>query len=162
MDLYPWIVFVHASCVLLFFIAHGTSMAVAFRLKRETDPERVRALLDLSRSTLGPLVGGLALIGLVAGIAAGFMGNWWGELWIWISLGLLLAVAFAMTPMVTFRLNAIRAAAGQPNPRAPQVTPVENLDELRRLLDDWNPIPIATIGFGAFLVILYLMMIKPF
>ncbi|HEX7068148.1 MAG TPA: hypothetical protein VF295_08095, partial [Candidatus Limnocylindria bacterium] len=22
-DLYPWIVFVHASCVLLFFIAHG-------------------------------------------------------------------------------------------------------------------------------------------
>lgn len=162
MDLYPWIVFVHASCVLLFFIAHGTSMAVAFRLKRETDPERVRALLDLSRSTLGPLVGGLALIGLVAGIAAGFMGNWWGELWIWISLGLLLAVAFAMTPMVTFRVNAIRAAAGQSNPRAPQVTPVENLDELRRLLDDWNPIPIATIGFGAFLVILYLMMIKPF
>jgi hypothetical protein len=161
-DLYPWIVFVHASCVLLFFIAHGTSMAVAFRLKRETDPERVRALLDLSRSTLGPLVGGLALIGLVAGIAAGFMGNWWGELWIWISLGLLLAVAFAMTPMVTFRVNAIRAAAGQSNPRPPQVTPVANLDELRRLLDAWNPIPIAIIGLGAFLVILYLMIVKPF
>ena len=162
MDLYPWIVFVHASCVLLFFIAHGASMAVAFRLKRERDPERLRALLDLSRSTLGPVVGGLALVGLVAGIAAGFMGDWWGELWIWISLALLLAVAFAMTPMVTFRVNAIRAAAGQPNPRAPQVTPVANLDELRRLLDAWNPIPIAIIGLGAFLVILYLMIVKPF
>lgn len=162
MDLYPWIVFIHASAVLLFFIAHGTSMAVAFRVKRERDPERLRALLDLSRATLGPLVGSLALIGLVAGIAAGFMGDWWGELWIWISLVLLVGVAIAMTPMVSMRLNAIRAAAGQPNPRAPGVVPNEDLDQLRRLQDAWNPMPIAIVGLGAFLLILYLMIVKPF
>ena len=57
MDLYPWIVFVHAACMLLFFIAHGTSMAVAFRVKRENDPNRLRALLDLSRASLGPAAG---------------------------------------------------------------------------------------------------------
>ncbi|MGB7838094.1 MAG: hypothetical protein WBL40_08285, partial [Terrimicrobiaceae bacterium] len=47
-DLYPWIVFLHVVGVLLFFIAHGTSMAVGFRLKRERDPARVRALLELT------------------------------------------------------------------------------------------------------------------
>jgi len=30
MDLYPWIVFIHVASVLLFFIAHGVSMTVAF------------------------------------------------------------------------------------------------------------------------------------
>ena len=48
MDLYPWIVFLHVVGVLLFFIAHWTSMAVVFRLKRERDPARVRALLELT------------------------------------------------------------------------------------------------------------------
>ena len=162
MDPYPWIVFIHAAAVLLFFIAHGTSMAVAFRVKRERDPDRLRALLDLSRASLGPPTAVVVLIGLAAGIAAGFMGGFWGELWIWISLILFVGVAIAMTPMVTFRLNAIRAAAGQPNPRRPQVEAVENLDELRRLQDTWNPLPVAIAGLGAFLVILYLMMIKPF
>ena len=48
MDLYSWIVFLHVVGVLLFFIAHGTSMAVGFRLERERDPARVRALLELT------------------------------------------------------------------------------------------------------------------
>lgn len=162
MDPYPWIVFVHAACVLLFFIAHGTSMAVAFRVKRETDPSRLRALLDLSRASLGPATGVVVTVGLLAGIVAGFMGDHWGQLWIWISLALFIVVAGAMTPMVTFPLNAIRAAAGQPNPRTPNVVPAENLEELRRLQAAWNPAPIAIAGIVAFLVILFLMMLKPF
>ena len=73
MDFYPWIVFLHATGVLLFFIAHGTSMAVGFRLKRERDPARVRALLDLSSWTLGVWPSIAFVVGLVAGIAAGIM-----------------------------------------------------------------------------------------
>jgi hypothetical protein len=161
-DLYPWIVFIHAAAVLLFFIAHGTSMAVAFRVKRETDPDRLRALLDLSRASLGPATAVVVTIGLIAGIVAGFMGDHWGQLWIWISLALFIVVAGAMTPMVAFPLNAIRAAAGQPNPRTPNVVPAENVEELRRLQDAWNPAPIAVSGIAAFVVILYLMMLKPF
>ena len=45
MNWYPWIVFIHVLGVLVFFIAHGTSMVVGFRLKGERDPARVRALL---------------------------------------------------------------------------------------------------------------------
>lgn len=163
MELYPWVVFIHAAAVLLFFIAHGTSMAVAFRIRSERDPARLRALLDLSRAALGPATGVLVIVGLAAGIAAGFMGDYWGRLWIWISLVLFMGVSIAMTPMVASRMNAIRAAAGQVPPGAKGAPAAgENLEELRRLQDAWNPIPIAIVGLGAFLVILYLMLVKPF
>jgi hypothetical protein len=164
MELYPWIVFVHAATVLMFFIAHGTSMAVAFMLKRETEPARVRALLDLSRFSLGVPTLVVVLIGLATGIVAGFMRDWWGELWIWISLVLFVGVGLAMTPLVSGRLNPIRVAAGMPAQpvKKDAPVPVEDPEELRRQLDAWNPTPVAVIGLGAFLVILYLMMVKPF
>jgi uncharacterized membrane protein len=164
MDLYPWVVFVHAATVLLFFIAHGTSMAVAFKLKGEAEPARVRALLELSRYSLGVPTIVVVLIGLVSGIAAGFMGSWWGQLWIWISLVLFVGIGLAMTPLVAFRLNPIRVAAGIAAAPAKKdaPVPVEDPEELRRQLDAWNPVPVAIIGLAGFLVILYLMMAKPF
>jgi hypothetical protein len=162
MDWYPWIVFVHAATILLFFIAHGASMAVAFAIRNEQDPNRVRALLDLSRGAVGPVPSTMALIGLLTGIAAGFVGDWWGHLWIWLSLALLLVVAFAMTPLMAMRLNAMRAAAGQPNPRDKNAPAIENLEELRRLQAAWNPLPFAAVALTAFVVILYLMLVKPF
>ncbi len=81
----PGVVFLHVACVLLFFIAHGTSMSVAFRLKREREPGHVRALLDLSSWTLGIAPSVAFLVGLVAGIAAGIMGGHFGHAWIWIA-----------------------------------------------------------------------------
>lgn len=167
MDLYPIVVFIHAATILLFFIAHGTSMFVAFQLKRETEPARVRALLDLSRYSLGFPTLAAVIVGLVAGIAAGFMGDHWGSLWIWISIGLFVVVALAMTPMMTKRLAPIRAAAGAAraagsggSEAAEPAT--EDPAELRRLIGDWNPMPTAIIGLAAFVAILWLMMAKPF
>jgi hypothetical protein len=161
MDWYPWIVFIHAATILLFFIAHGASMAVAFSIRGEENPDRLRALLDLSRAAIGPAVSGLATVGLLTGILAGFVGDWWGELWIWISLALILLVAFAMTPFMAVRLNAMRVAAGL---MATQkgAAPVEDLEELRRLQAAWNPMPLAVVGLAAFVVVLFLMLVKPF
>lgn len=160
MDLYPWVVFVHIAATLLFFIAHGTSMAVSFAIKREQNPDRLRALLDVSLWALGPS-GVAVLLGLLAGIVAAFMGGWWGDLWVWISLVLFLAVGIGMTPLVAVRLNAIRIAAGQAVGKTTE-PPTEDLEEVQRLLDAWNPTPIAIAGLGAFLVILWLMYFKPF
>jgi hypothetical protein len=164
---YPWIVFVHVLGVLLFFMAHGTSMVVAYRLRRERDPARVRALLDLSSWSLG-IVPSLALVvGVLAGITAGIVGGHFGRLWIWTSIVLLVVVAAYMTPGVAARVNVIRAAAGtqQINPfsrKAPDPPPDPDPAELARLLDAWNPLVPAVIGFGAFAVLLWLMMLKPF
>ena len=166
MSLYGAIVFIHAASILLFFIAHGASMAVAFRLKRERDVPAVRALLDLSTWAMGWPTGILVIVGLLTGIAAGLMGGWFGQLWIWVSLVLFIAVALAMTPMASSRLRAVRAAAGtlpfEPFSRAPRPPPEPNADELSRLLDAWNPIPVALVGLATFLLILWLMLFKPF
>ena len=163
MDLYPWVVFIHATTILLFFIAHGTSMAVAFALKRESDPARVRALLDLSRFSLGAPAWGLVLVGLATGILAGFLGGHWGRLWIWLSLVIFVAIGGAMTPMASLRLQPIRTAAGMgtSGPRPTEAQP-EDPAEMRRLLTAWNPLPLAAMGLTGFVVILWLMLAKPF
>lgn len=167
MNLYPWVVFIHAASILLFFIAHGVSMAVGFRLKRERDPARVRMLLDLSSWSLGIAPSIAFIVGVVAGIAAGIMGGWFGQAWIWISLVLLVVISGAMTPLVAKRLNAIRTAAGTqaiiPFSRKPPAAPPDpDPRELDRLLTAWNPALSAIMGFGGFLVILWLMFFKPF
>ena len=161
LDLYRSVVFVHAATILLFFIAHGTSMAVAFKLKRETDPARVRALLELSRFSLGAPAIVFIVIGLLTGVLAGFLGDWWGSLWIWISIGLFALVGGLMTPIATKQLERVGAAAGMAR-RGSDAPPAEDPEELQRLLAAWNPLPVAALGMTAFLVILWLMLAKPF
>ena len=51
--LVPWLVFLHILSALTFFLAHGTSVAMAFKIRTETDFSRIRAMLDLSASTIG-------------------------------------------------------------------------------------------------------------
>jgi uncharacterized membrane protein len=166
MTLYGAIVFIHVATILLFFMAHGVSMFVAFRLRMERDPARVRMLLDLSSWSMGvPAIAAIS-VGILAGIATGIMGGWLGTLWFWISLVLLVVVGLAMTPMAANQLKPIRAAAGTVaiNPFSREQAPAPDSDpaELARLLDGWNPVPIATLGTVTFLVILWLMLFKPF
>ena len=40
--------------------------------------------------------------------------------------------------------------------------PPEDPDEMRRLIAAWNPIPLAAMGMTGFLVILWMMLAKPF
>jgi len=50
--LLQWLVFIHILSALTFFLAHGTSVAMAFKIRKETDIERITAMLDLSASTI--------------------------------------------------------------------------------------------------------------
>jgi hypothetical protein len=164
---YPWIVFAHVAGMLAFFLAHGTSMAVAFRLKQERDPARIRALLDVSSWSLGVIPSIGFIVGIVAGIVAGIAGGHFGRIWIWLAMGLLIGIAAYMTPGVAARLTPIREAAGTRsiNPfsrRAPVAPPEPDPAALERLVAAWNPYPAAVIGFGGFFVILWLMFFKPF
>ena len=44
--------FAHLAGVFGFLVAHGVSAGVGLRLRKERDPVRARALLDLSASSL--------------------------------------------------------------------------------------------------------------
>ena len=164
--LYPWLVFAHVLGVFGFLLAHGSAAAVAFRLRGEREVERIRALLDLSMGA--SVVGNASLLVLLAfGIAAGFVGNWWGYHWIWTALGLLILVSIAMTLVGSGPLIRIRQLVGASGPsRAKAVTlPRAGTDydqQLTSLLAAVHPVLLTVIGGGGLAVILWLMLFKPF
>jgi hypothetical protein len=167
MDLSPylgWLVFLHVVGVFLFVAGHGVSIAVAFRIRAERDPARLIAYLDLSAWSLG--IAGIGLLvllvgGILAGIAAG---DFW-HLWLVVSIVLFVVIALLMTPLGGIPLSKVRVALGQrtraskPGDPDPVALP---MDQVVPLLEALRPEVLAAIGGGGFLVILYLMMFRPF
>jgi hypothetical protein len=166
-DLTPyigWIIFLHVVGAFMFVAGHGVSMFVAFQVKRERDRAKLGALLDLSGWSLG-LAGIGLLILLVAGILAGIVLNSWDKSWIWISLGLFIVITLLMTPIGSAYFTSARRAIGQRTRGLkagdPDPVPVNDA-ELGAILDSPRPRLLLTIGGVGFLVILWLMMFKPF
>jgi uncharacterized membrane protein len=166
-DLSPyigWIIFLHVVGAFMFVAGHGVSMFVAFQVKRERDRAKLGALLDLSGWSLG-LAGIGLLILLVAGILAGIVLNSWDKSWIWISLGLFIVITLLMTPIGSAYFTSARRAIGQRTRGLkagdPDPVPVNDA-ELAAILDSPRPRLLLTIGGVGFLVILWLMMFKPF
>ena len=162
--MYEIVIFLHVVGVFVFLLAHGASNAVAFALRKERNMERVRALLMLSPSTFGMMYGGLLLI-LASGIIGGFMQSYWGQGWIWASLVLLIVIVVAMSVYVTPYYGNLRKAAGLPfmekmKIQSPQ--PSASDTELAQMLESPRAIHGALIGWAGLLVILALMMFKPF
>jgi MFS family permease len=167
MDLTPyvgWIVFLHVAGAFMFVAGHGVSMFVVFQVRKERDRARLGALLDLSGWSLG--VAGIGLLVLfVSGILAGIVLDDWGKTWLWVALVLFIAIAIVMTPIGGKYLTGIRAALGQRTrglkPADPDPVPVSDA-ELEKLLVSKAPERLLYLGGGGFLVILWLMMFRPF
>jgi hypothetical protein len=155
--LYQWMVFLHIAGVFVFLVAHGISVGVAFRLRREREPTRIMALLDLSSWSISLMYIGLLLL-LGGGVTAGFLGDWWGDGWIWVSLGTLVAVMVAMYVVATGYYKRLRTIVGAMAGGSEAVS----VQRLADLLEGPRPLVLAVIGFGGLLFILYLMLFKPF
>jgi hypothetical protein len=163
--IYQWVVYLHVLSVIVFFAAHGASMFVGFRIKKETDVTRLQAMLDVSSASVMTMV--IALIVLqVAGIVAGFIGKWWSQgLWIWIALGLLLAVGVWMSIYSAMRYTPLRKVLGLPYQGAPKGEPLPepgSAEEIAAAVDATNPVLLAVIGGAIPAFILWMMIFKPF
>jgi plastocyanin len=153
---YRFWVFVHIVGLLGFLGSHGVSMVVLFQLRRERDPRRIGDLLALSGSSIRPFYVSLGVL-LLGGVVAAFMGDWWGYAWIWAAIVLLVGSSIVMLVVARpyYRRVGLVARAMASGSHA---VSTEQLDEV--LLGP-RPFAIAGIGFGAILLILYLMMFKP-
>lgn len=160
--MYAYIVLLHVVGAFVFALAHGVSVAVGLRLRGVRSREQVAALLELSGMAIGGLYVGLLLL-LIGGVWAGFAGNHWGRLWIWAAIGVLVFVTVAMYAIATPFYGRMRAAAGVTTDpkqlsRYGEITP----DELQRMGASSRPVWLAVIGGIGLLVILWLMVVKPF
>ena len=157
------LLFAHVLSAFLYLLAHGGSAAVAYRVRRETSAERVRALLDLSRST--KKVSNLLFLSLVLfGIALGFQGHWWAARWLWTSIILLFVVLAVMGRLAGPYFMRIRQAVGPMGADgAWQGEARESSDgELARAVAAGNAGVITALSMGGWAVILWLMLFKPF
>ncbi len=105
----------------------------------------------------------------MAGIAAGFLGGWWGRGWIWLSLAFFVVILMLMYPLGAKPLHRIRAAAGVAvappfgfGDRTPREIGPADPEALQRLLDRYDPRPMVALSVVGVLVIAWLMLVKPF
>lgn len=162
--MYDFIKFLHVIAVFAFLMAHGISAGVAFALRGERSPERVRALLTHSASSY-PVMYLSLLILMATGVINGFMGQWWAYGWIWLSLILLIAIVVLMTIFGSSVYGGARKLAGLPYfDRGKPQPPIEPASEaeIDAQLSKGNPVLLVAIGFGGIAVIGYLMMFHPF
>lgn len=163
MDWYPWIVVAHVIGAFLFVFAHGVSAFVAFRLRAERRTDHIATLIGLSSASINVMYVGLLVL-LLAGVAAGFVGDWWGSAWIWASIGILVAVMTAMYLVATRYYIAVRHAVGISAPQdgkdAVAPTPM-TADDLDVLLTSRRPEMLAAIGGIGLVAIVWLMLVKP-
>lgn len=153
---YGWWKFIHLAGVVGFVAAHGTSMAATVLMRRIREPQQVAGILQLSAATTNAFYVS-TLVLLVGGIGAGIQGQWFGQGWIWVSLGLLVAVGVLMFPMARGHFRRVRMVLELMD----SGTTVSR-DDFVRVLDSGNPILTAGTGVVAILLIVYLMVLKPF
>lgn len=152
---YSYVVFAHLVGAFGFLLAHGASVAITLRLPREHDARAIRVLLDLSAAMRGVMYGSLVLL-LLGGITAGFMGDWWSRGWIWAALGILLLMLVAIMGVGVPYFRRLRQVA-EASSAADAPTA-----ELSTLLAAPQPWIVTGVGVGGLLVILWLMVLKPF
>ena len=165
MDLYPWVVVLHVLGAFLFVFGHGASAFAALRLRRERDPVRISAMLEVSQASYAAMgIGWIVLLG--AGLVATFMAGLWGELWIWIALILFIVLTGYMTPRAAGWTRQVRHAIGQKAPYGepkdapdPQPASAEELDALLRSPRMFEVTAVGGIGLA---IIILLMTLKPF
>ncbi len=159
--LYTWIVYLHIAGVLGFMLAHGVSVAVAFRIRRERAPASILALLELSSGSITLFYVSITVL-LGAGIAAGFTpgapGTWWGHGWIWTALVTFVLTMVAMWAVASPYYRRVRTIAEAMAGGSQVVTE----ERLAAVLGGPRPWILAVVGFGSIAFILYLMMFKPF
>ena len=155
--MYRWLLYAHLVSVAGFLVAHGHSAAMSLRLRRETSPDAIRSMVVLSTLSSRVMYPFLVLV-LLTGILVGFAGSWWGQKWIWAAIVVLVLTVIVMN-LLALQYNPLRGEAREARHRGPVA---ETPDVIRKVAANTRPGPIAAVGVVALLILLWLMVLKPF
>ena len=159
-----WLIFIHVLSSITFFLAHGTSAAMAFQLRKETNIERIRAMLDLSGTTIMLLFVSYLIMGLT-GLIMPFLIKIWDQGWVWVSIVLMVYVFFHMALRNDRTYKNVRKLAGMPYmqgskefPAEPPASDEEILAHIRKI----SVHELVVVGYVIPAFVLWLMVFKPF
>jgi hypothetical protein len=158
-----WLVFIHVLSALTFFMSHGASATMAFKIRNETDFARIRAMLDLSWSTMVMMGISFLVMGLT-GLIMPFMIHIWDKVYIWISIVLMLFVFIYMSLFNETHYKQLRRLVGLPYMKGNKQLPAEppsSPEEVSALLKKTGVIGLVVVGYVIPGIVLWLMIFKP-
>lgn len=159
--MYSFVVFIHVLSVIIFLLAHGVSITVFFLIRRQPSVERTRILMEVRKAAV-PVMMIAFLVLILSGIGAASIGQWWSRGWVWASIGVLVGIFLAMGFMGRTYFDRIQNLF-QPAKRTENtVAAVLHTQDLVPVLRNSHPRILSLIGVSGLVVILYLMMYKPF
>jgi hypothetical protein len=159
-----WLIFVHILAALTVFLAHGTSAAMAFKIRKETDFARIRAMLDLSWSTM-VLMGVSFLIMGLTGLILPFLVRIWNKGYIWLSIVLMVIAFLYMAMFNENHYKQLRRLVGLPYMKGNKELPAEppsNPEEVAALIQKTSTTGLVLAGYVIPAIVLWLMIFKPF
>ncbi|HET6404260.1 MAG TPA: hypothetical protein VFH78_06395 [Candidatus Thermoplasmatota archaeon] len=161
----PWLVLAHVLSAFLFVLFHAPAAWAMWRLRREREPARVAALLDLSQDAMPFSWTAFLALGL-SGLAVAAAEHTWREPWVWGSALLLVLTALAMSALAARPFNEARSALGLRWFDGRRVLPAAGaLDEealaaaLARVRA--RAAPTALVGLGSLVALVWLMLARP-
>ena len=157
MDRFTLATFLHVVSVVAFVAFHSVSMVVLFRIRKERNRARILELVSLSGETTLPMYISLGAI-VLSGVFAAFTYSAWGRAWLWIAIVVLLLMVALMTAVAKPYFERVKTGCAMRPSGVPRVSD----EELGEILGGRTPFTIAAIGIGGFVLILYLMIAKPF
>ena len=159
-----WLIFLHVLAALTFFLSHVTSAAMAFKLRKETDLARIRAMLDLSDSTLEVMF--ISFLGMgLTGVALPFFIRIWNKGWVWLSIVLMIFVFIWIVVMNERAYKILRKLVGLPYRQGSKEYPAEppaSTEEVIAHLKKTNVTGLILVGYVVPAFVLWLMIFKPF
>ena len=159
-----WLIFLHVLSALTFFLAHGSSAAMILKVRNEKDIARIRAMLDMSESTLEVMFISFLIMGLT-GLALPFLIHIWDKGWIWYSIVLMVFVFIWMVWSSERTYKVLRKLVGLPYRQGSKEYPAEPPADAEKIVSHLKNIkvmPILVVGYGIPAIVLWLMVFKPF
>lgn len=151
-----WALWVHIASVLVFLSAHGASMAVLYRIRRERDREKILAFATLSGQTSKPMYYALVAI-VLSGSYLGWRLSSFQHWWIWTAIGVLVLTTVLMLVVAQPYFDRVKMACAM----RPSGVPRKSDEELIGLLRSGHAHVITAIGLIGLAGILYLMVFQP-
>jgi hypothetical protein len=146
-SLYSWLLFFHLGGLGVFLFSHGITAGSALALRGPVQPG-TRKLLHLSQVSNFASNPALLVV-IVTGVWMAFVGHWWGRAWPWVAVAVLVVVLGAMF-WIARPYYMARDAATQGD------------EVVSDRLGKTRPIAAFWIGGVGVLVLVFLMVLKPF
>lgn len=156
--MYELLQFLHVLSAMAYFLSHGAVASVTFALRREPGPKRIEGLSAVMQlAYVGAPIASVVLV--LTGVTLGIMGRWWGDRWLWTSLGLLLMIGVLMNRLGKAYMTEGFARARNPDVQIPLGARVGASGGVRTFF--LSPMFFTITGMIGLAIILWLMMFKP-